>query len=195
MGEIKPLTELAQRLHAGDPQAAGELFANYAQRLTHLAEQHLSRAMTARVDSEDVVQSVFRTFFRRHGRGEFRIDSTLQIWRLLVKITLLKVRAKARHHTAAKRDARVEVARRDDDWLHEAITQEPGPEEAASLVDQIETLLHGLPALHGQVLQLRLQGHTVAEIAPQLGVSRQTVYRTLDLLQQRLTRNAASEGG
>src|SRR5262249_11157232 len=93
--------DLAGRLQDGDDRAARELFARYAHRLAVLAERHLSDNLAARVDGEDVVQSVFRTFFRRCARGEFQIDSSAQLWRLLVKITVRKARAKARQHTAA----------------------------------------------------------------------------------------------
>jgi DNA-binding IclR family transcriptional regulator len=50
-------------------------------------------------------------------------------------------------------------------------------------------------SLYGEVLERRLQvqGEPVTKIAPQLGVSRQTVYRMLNRLQHRLT-DRASEG-
>jgi DNA-directed RNA polymerase specialized sigma24 family protein len=70
--------------------------------------------------------------------------------------------------------------------LAAAASREPGPEEAAALVDQIEALLRGLPPLYCHILDRRLQGQPVAEIASGLGVSRQTVYRALALLQERL---------
>jgi RNA polymerase sigma-70 factor (ECF subfamily) len=186
-----PVSELVGRLQSGDSRAAEELFARYAQRLVRLADQHLSRKLAGRVDGEDVVQSVFRTFFRRSDRGEFRIDSSAQIWQLLVKITIRKARAKARHHTADRRDAGAEVRGGDDAPLAEAAAHDPSPEEAAVFVDQIESLLRGLPELYCHILDMRLQGHGVTDIAPRLGVSRQTVYRALDLLQQRLTRSDA----
>ena len=106
MNAVSPIAELVERLRAGDPRAAEELFAAYAQRLTCLAEQQLSRKLAARLDGADVVQSVFRTFFRRSAAGEFRIDSSAQLWRLLVKITVRKARALARYHSAKQRDAR-----------------------------------------------------------------------------------------
>jgi DNA-directed RNA polymerase specialized sigma24 family protein len=133
-----------------------------------------------------VVQSVFRTFFRRNSEGEFRIDSSAQLWRLLVKITLRKAQAKGRHHTAALRDARAEVGGNSDEWLIHAISAEPGPEEVVILLDQIESLLKGLPVLYGQVLEARLQGHGPSEIAQSHSVSRQTIHRVLSLLQKRL---------
>src|SRR4051812_6601332 len=124
------VADLLQRFQDGDQQAADQLFTHYARRLTRLAEQHLSRKLSGRMDGEDVVQSVFRTFFRRTAEGEFRIDSSAQLWRLLVKITLLKARAKGRYHTADKRDAGAEQAAGAEDWLPEAVAREPGPEEA-----------------------------------------------------------------
>jgi RNA polymerase sigma-70 factor (ECF subfamily) len=184
--EDASLTDAIQRYRRGDPEAVGVIFTYYAEHLSRLAQQYLSSKVAARVDEEDVVQSVFRTFFNRSAKGEFRIDSKAELWQLLVKITVMKARAKGRQHTAAKRDVRAE--RSGDEWLLLAAAREPGPEEAAVLLDQIEVLLKGLPPLHCQVLQLRLEGHRVADIAAQLGVSRHTVYRALDLLEERLNR-------
>jgi RNA polymerase sigma factor (sigma-70 family) len=194
MNDAVPVADLLQRFQAGDQQAAEQLFTRYAQRLTRLAEQHLSRKLAARVDGEDVVQSVFRTFFRRTAAGEFQIDGSAQLWQLLVKITLLKARAKARYHTADRRDAGAELPAGADDWLPQAVAHEPGPEEAVILVDQIEALLRGLPPLHAQVLEHRLQGYAVTDIAVAMDVSRQTIHRVLNLLQERLNRFAQQAG-
>jgi RNA polymerase sigma-70 factor (ECF subfamily) len=189
MNAVSPIPELVERLRVGDPRAAEELFACYAQRLTCLAEQQLSRKLAARLDGADVVQSVFRTFFRRSAAGEFRIDSSGELWRLLVQITVQKARAKSRYHTAGPRDVAAEAPA---GLLPEAVAHEPGPAEAAALVDQIEALLRGLPALYCELLQLRLEGYSVSDTALRLGVSRRTVHRALHLLQQRLTRSAAA---
>ncbi len=184
--EGDPVPDLIRQLREGDPKGADELFAQYARRLTRVAEQHLTRKLAGRIDGEDVVQSVFRTFFRRSAEGEFRIDGSAQLWRMLVKITLLKARAKARHHTAEKREVGAEASSGELEWLAEAATREPGPLEAALLVDEIEILLRGLPPLYSHVLDLRLQGHGPSEIASTLSISRQTVHRALSLLRQRL---------
>jgi RNA polymerase sigma-70 factor (ECF subfamily) len=166
-----------------------ELFARYAQRLTLLAQRQLSGQMAGRIDGEDVVQSVFRTVCRRWDQGEFRIDSSDQWWRLLVQITVRKARAKGRFHTAARRDPRSEAP--GEDLLAEALAREPGPEEAAALLDQVETLLHGLDPVCRQILDMRLAGYQVAEIMSALDLSRRTVYHVLDLLQSRLLRDSA----
>lgn len=190
MADHEPVASLLQRWRGGDAQAAEQLFKAYAQRLTHLAEKHLSQKLSGRLDGSDVVQSVFRTFFRRSANGEFQIDSSGQLWRLLVKITLMKVRERSRQQTAQKRTPSAEAAD-SASWLAEAMGREPGPDEALALLDQLEALLRGLQPQFGQVLEMRLQGHSVAEIAAHLGLSRQAIYRMLDLLQHRLGREAA----
>jgi RNA polymerase sigma-70 factor (ECF subfamily) len=127
MSEAEPIAELFQRLQEGDPQAAARVFVRYSRQLRRLAEQHLSRQLAGRLDGEDIVQSVFRTFFRRSAQGEFHIDCSAQLWQLLVKITLRKAQAQGRSHTAERRSAGAEVqrmARRPEEKWH-PVSQRP----------------------------------------------------------------------
>lgn len=181
-------TNLVERHRQGDQKASAELFTRFAAQLAHLAEQHLSRKLAGRVEGEDVVQSAFRTFFRRATAGEFRIDNSDQLWGLLVTITVRKARAQGRRHTAAVRDVSAESPAAAGDATLGLADHEPGPEEAVILMDEIESLLKNLPLLYSQILELRLQGHSATDVAGQLGVSRRTVYRALELLGQRLIR-------
>jgi RNA polymerase sigma-70 factor (ECF subfamily) len=193
MPELEPVAELVKRVQDGDPEAAAQLFARYARQLTSLAEQHLSRRLAGRVDADDVVQSVFRTFFRRNAQGEFTVDGSAPLWQLLVRITVLKARAVARHHAAGIRDVSAEAPTGNSAGFFESIARAPGPEEAAAFVDQVESLVRGLPDLYGDLVRMRLEGHSVSEIASHLGVSCRTVQRALVLLQQRLERANADE--
>ena len=194
MDETDPVANWLRRWCAGDQQGAELLFARYAARLTQVAEQHLGRRVAAREGGEDVVQTVFRTFFRRSAAGQFQIDTSAQMWRLLVKITLQKVRTHARHHAAKKRSAAAEVRPEDDSWVPEALDREPDPAAAAELVDLMEAMLQGVPPLYCHVLELRLQGMVPADVARELNISRNTVYRALDLFKQRLLECGGKEG-
>ncbi|HUT88197.1 MAG TPA: sigma-70 family RNA polymerase sigma factor [Thermoguttaceae bacterium] len=186
--------DLVRRLREGDSRAAEELYARYVRQLVRLAERQLGGRLAARFDAEDVVQSAFRSFFRRDARGDFEVGSSLELWRLLVKITVNKTRAKARHHTTRGRDVAAE-APAGEALVAEALARGPGPDDAAAFVDQVAALLRGLPEPYGQILDMRLTGHSVAEIANTLKVSRQTVYRVMDLLRQRLQKEAAAPSG
>jgi RNA polymerase sigma factor (sigma-70 family) len=186
MDETDPVADWIRRWCAGDQQAAELLFERYAARLTHVAEQHLSRKVAARESGDDVVQSVFRTFFRRSAEGHFQLDSSAQVWRLLVKITLQKARSHARYHTRKKRSAGAEVAPADDSWVAEALDREPDPAAAATLVDLLEEILKDVPPLYCRVLELRLQGMELAAVARELKITRTTAYRALELFKRRL---------
>jgi len=186
MDETDPVVDWMRRWGSGDPRAAELLFARYGERLTHIAEQHISRKLAAREGGEDVVQSVFRTFFRRSGEGQFQIDTSAQVWRLLVKITLQKVRTRARYYATKKRSTAAEVTPDDDSWVAEALGREPDPAAAAELVDLMEALVQGVPPLYCRVLELRLQGMVPADVARELNISRNTVYRALELFKERL---------
>jgi RNA polymerase sigma-70 factor (ECF subfamily) len=177
---------LVEKLFAGCPEAARVVFDKYSHQLLRLAQQHLSRKVAVRADAEDVVQSAFRTFFRRGLTGAFQIDSSEKLWRLLVTITLRKARSKARFHTAGVRAVTAEQPETEAAEISQAWSREPSPDDATMLAEQIEALLKDLPQSYREVLDRRLQGEPVAQIAGEMQVSRQTVYRVLDLLQQRL---------
>ena len=53
---------------------------------------------------EDIVQSVFGSFFRRLGQGFYDVPEGDELWKLLLVIALHKIRKKAAYHHAAKRD-------------------------------------------------------------------------------------------
>lgn len=177
--------ELLAHWRDGDEAAARVLFDRFSQRLTALAEQHISAKLGKRLDGEDIVQSVFRTFFQRSADGQWHVETSGELWQLLVTITLAKVRSQARRHGAARRDVTAEASPIGD-WLGEAIAAGPQPEDAMILVEQMEAILQGLPATYSDILAQRLEGRSRTEIAGRLGISRHTVYRALDLLRERL---------
>lgn len=177
--------DVIPRVRLRDPEAADALFVRYAEQLARLAERQLSSKVTRRVDGDDVVQSVFRTFFVRVERGEFQIDTSDQLWKLLVQITLRKAAEQGRKHTAAMRDGRQEVD--DSAWLSAAVARPPEAEEAQLLNDEIDRAIGNLPAHqqphYRQLLELKLAGHSNDEIAEHLGVVRRTVERMLKRLE------------
>jgi RNA polymerase sigma factor (sigma-70 family) len=185
MDDPAPVTQWLQKHRAGDAAAAQRLFEHFAQRLSRLAQRHLSPRVRQRVDGDDVVQSVFRSFFVRDAAGQFQIENSLELWKLLVTITLRKARKTWREHTAERRDVAREQAA-EGDWLVSELCREPTVVEALILVDEIHSLVGDLSDTHARALELRLAGYTPTEIAKSMGISRQAVYRLLKVLQDRL---------
>src|SRR3954464_3897514 len=68
---IAPFEALVDRLRAGDAEAAAEVFHRYVGQLVGLASGRLAGLLRAQADPEDVVQSVFRSFFTRQQQGQF----------------------------------------------------------------------------------------------------------------------------
>ncbi len=178
--------ELLARYRRRDEAAAEELFHRYAGRLTALARSRLSRALAARVDPEDVVQSAYRSFFLLARDGDILLRASGDLWRLLVRITLRKVYRSARRHHA---DCRT-VAREhpEPDEAEAALDREPTPAEAAALIDEVRGVLAPLGARERRMVEMRLQGHEVEAIAAELGRSARTVRRTLAAVGAELER-------
>ncbi|HIQ20468.1 MAG TPA: sigma-70 family RNA polymerase sigma factor [Planctomycetes bacterium] len=190
MSQAESGTKLFDRWRDGDEEAARALFARYAERLGRLVERQLDDRLRRRIDPDDVVQSVFRSFFRRTAAGAYQIDHSGALWRLLVRITLSKVRRQAEHHRAAKRDVAAEVHWQGCAADAEAMAKGPTPEEALTVVDELGSLLRRFHPREAHIVALSLRGYSRQEVADQVGCSRWTVRRVLDRaghsLQKRL---------
>jgi RNA polymerase sigma factor (sigma-70 family) len=195
MPETRPVAELVAQWRLGEESAAAELHRRYAQRLCALAEQQIGQRLRRRVGAEDIVQSVFRTFFRRTGQGEYPIDHSGSLWQLLVTIMLNKVRRQGAAHRAAKRDVGVEVPVADGELSPVALARDPAPDDAVVLLDELESLLAGLKSPEPDIIRLCLEGYSSPEIADQLACSRWTVRRVLDRFGTRLRRRLEDESG
>jgi RNA polymerase sigma-70 factor (ECF subfamily) len=181
---------LLARWRQGDQDAAAELFQRYADRLMELARKRLPRKLAPRVDPEDVVQSVYRSFFTAARDGRFAVNHGGDLWRLLVTITLNKLYHQVERHQRGRRDvSREQQIGGDDSWLRvhaHLLTRQPSAEEAAVLADELQTLMQRLDPLPRRLLELRLQGHNLDEIATELDCSERTVIRMLQRIQQQL---------
>src|SRR5438552_7748541 len=82
---------LLRRFRSGEDDAATELYRRYAARLLDLAAAKASPDLKRRVDPEDIVQSVFRTFFRRAALGEYEVPDGDELWKLFLVIGLNKI--------------------------------------------------------------------------------------------------------
>jgi len=180
------------RLEEGDEDAAKAVFERFGDRLIRLARSRLDAQMRRKFDADDVMQSVFRSFFTRQGDGQFQFEDWDSIWALLTVMTKRKCARRVKAERAARRDVSREIstapASDDDSGGWETMAGDPTPDEAATLTDLVEHLMRGLDEREQQVLTLRLQGFTVQEISKKVGFSERSVHRTLAQLRRRTTR-------
>jgi RNA polymerase sigma factor (sigma-70 family) len=184
---------LLSRLRQGDREAEALVFERFALRLIGLARAHLGRRLRGKEDPEDVMQSVFKSFFRMHREAALGLHGWDDLWSLLAVIALRKCGHRIAYYLAARRDVRREraAAQGDEarrDW--EALAREPTPQEAAMLDETVEELLRPLEERDRQVVAMTLQGYTRKEIGEELHCTERTVYRVLARLRRQMKRLA-----
>jgi RNA polymerase sigma-70 factor, ECF subfamily len=178
---------LLARIHAGSEGAAGAIHERYAQRLLALTLAKSSPDLKVREDAEDIVQSVFGSFFRAAQNGLYTAPEGEELWGLFLVIALNKIRAKGAHHRAAKRDIRrtVNEASPADDG---ASFDPPSDDESAAVILRmvVDEILDRLPSSHRDVLNLRIEGYEIAEIAVKTAKSKRSVERILQEFRKRI---------
>lgn len=190
---------------------AEDLDAVYRDRLCALVRRQMHPRYLKRDDPEDVVQSVFRTFYRRASLGQFRFDHDGALWKLLQLIAKRKMIKRVAYHDAERRDIRREDADSADfepeldadqaaaaqmlgDALEQALSglNYPEPElyqltlHGYSIVEIVDKVLTGLPDGYPEILQCRLQGMTETAIARRMGCGREAVRYRLIRIRQRM---------
>lgn len=205
MGDSASVTGWIEQLRSPEPaereSAAAAIWRAYFPRLLALARERLEPGVRARADEEDVLQSMYKSFCLRYQRGEFVLDDRDALWRLLVQMTLNKVRNAANHHLRDKRHIgreRRSIASDDSDAaahdrsLEAMSAGEPTPAEALALQEEMLRRLEALPADLRRVALWKLEGHTNAEIAGpgMLDCAERTVERKLALIRETWTQDA-----
>lgn len=194
MPTLPPLSDSEWRrsvhgLQAGEPAVLHSFYAKFGPMLHAIANRRVAPHLQRRFDADDVVQSTFRTFFRRAQAGQFLFDDNQRLWNLLCAITLTKLREKVRFHGRQARNVGREYAGGDplaDHASPEAIAA--SPDVALEFADQFEHLLAALAPEERRLVELKLEDRTNDEAAEALGVSERTVRRMLAALQSRFER-------
>jgi RNA polymerase sigma factor (sigma-70 family) len=106
-------------------------------------------------------------------------------------MTYHKVRNSIKHHQRGRRDVRRERANDPDEGAAFAETT-PGPEDVVILSDCLEQLIGELPVEYRQIVTLRLEGNTIAEIAKAVAYSQRTVLRVLSNVQAQVVKQLES---
>lgn len=190
---------LLRRFQSGDEKAAAEIFDRYTQRLVALARSRMSAKLAQRIDPEDIVQSAYRSFFRKASQEEGTQVATDHLWRLLAGITVHKVLGQVEFHTAGKRAMHAEqplaAENSSQTPLMDRLTdREPSPAEAVALTDEVSRVLSEISPEERQIWELRLQGEELEAIALHVKKSTRTIRRVLDHLRQILERRLTACG-
>ncbi|WP_298862585.1 sigma-70 family RNA polymerase sigma factor [uncultured Gimesia sp.] len=190
MDEPSSFQQMIDDLEAGDESAAQELVLRYTNRLLGIARARMDRQLQQKVDPEDVLQSVYRSFFRRHKNEEFNLDTRDGLWALLVTLTIRKCCKQMRHYHRKGRDLSREVStafpEENQITVQQLISKEPTPEQAVLLTELVEKVMSPLDKQGQTIFMMRLQGFSEREICDEINRSERTVRRTLSQIRSQL---------
>ena len=195
MTEQDSLADVLARLRGGDETAAGAIFQRFTAGLLAVARGQLESWVRRREDPEDVVQSVYKSFFGRQVRSPFELGCWSDLWGLLTLMTLRKCADRVEYLRAQRRDVgrEVEPTTEVGALCWEALDRAPTPEEAAVLTETVHQLLAGLDSDDRAIIELSLQGYTAEETRTRLGLSERTVRRVRERTRKRLERLRAND--
>jgi RNA polymerase sigma factor (sigma-70 family) len=182
--------QLFAGVQQGDSAAARHLHQRYIARLLRLVQQRLSAKLNQRVDAEDIVQSAYRTFFAHAEQGDYVLQRSGDLWRLLAAIAINKVRGQADFHSAQRRSTDREEEKThvtpDASPITPLASDEPTPDEQLAIVESVEFTLKQCSTAQRAAIQMRLQGMKIEEIAKSLDRSERTIRRLLSEVETML---------
>ncbi len=176
---------LLRRFRDGSEDAATALYLRYAKQLQNLANSKTSKRHIVQIDAEGIVQSVFRTFFRRAGSGQYDVDDSDSLWKLLLVIAMNKIRSKATFINAAKRDQKRNVSLESIGELDHSVDGRDA--EALEIIRMtIDEFLEAFPEEVRGIILMRIDGYQVEEISEKSQRSKRTVERVLQNFRKTL---------
>lgn len=207
-GNTDGLAELLARLKNGDESAAGEILERYESQVRLVVRRCLPRVLRSRFDSQDIMQSVWRSFFQRlrgepveddHGLTDpppgdpsLVFGDSSQLFAFLSRMAKNKVIDQYRRETAQKTDIHRDRAMHSDIGVE--MDPPDGSESPEDLVEAADELSHWrslVPQNRQILIDLKAGGMSSKEIGDKLGISERTVQRVLEDLRVRLERRRA----
>jgi RNA polymerase sigma factor (sigma-70 family) len=187
---------LIRRIGEGSDEAVWELLNRYSANILRVVRRHLPAELRPKVDSVDIVQSVWKSLLRK-GDGFNHIASADQFIGYIARVAQYKVFETHRHFTRyAQFDIRREVPLPSPKDPGEEVENAPGdcidprcqdPGDALQARESWSLAMDKVGSRGQRVVQLRLQGMTYQEIAEETGLSAITVRRTLASVLTSLT--------
>lgn len=179
------------RAKAGDPVAIRDFLSRFDHEVRIMVRARLPKKLRSQFDSLDFVQAVWQSFFLEIHRDERSFESEQHLRKFLAGVVRNKVFEQHRRLTRTEkydlaREERLYIRRGDRDVPREVISPEPSPSQAAQASDRLEQLIAGCSPLEVEVITLRHQGLTFAEIAMRTGVNERTARRIIDSARSRL---------
>lgn len=188
---LQTLSVILTNVKQGDRAAEETVHREFVDKLVRVASRKISSRFKAKIAPEEVVQSVFASFFYRHRNQEYHFENWNDLWALLLRITVCKCSDRIAAFRTQKRDVSREVGATNREDVSGGIgpagfvrSKGPSPEEIAIFEETLDHLFDRLNERQQQVVGLRLQGMSNLEISQMIGRTERSVYRIHNQIQK-----------
>lgn len=178
-----PLDAVLEKLSGGDDAAAEHVFRTYEPSLRLLVRRMLPPPLRSKFDSVDVVQSVWADLLEGFRKADFKFTSTAQLRAFLIKVTRNRFIDKVRKNRTAQEHQRSLDFFPADELPGDG---EASPSEMVQADELWQQMVQLCPPAHRELLRLKREGHTLAEIAARTGLHESSVRRILYDLARKL---------
>lgn len=191
MSQSPNVSHWIELVKGGDSVAANKIWRHYFDQLVRAVRRKLYGQNRAVSDEEDIVLSVFESFYDAAENGRFPdLSDRDDLWQLLLRMSGRKVIDKRRRDRRQRRGGEVRVHSlnelRDGESVIDAIGDEPSPEMVLMMQESVEQFFSHLGV--GQLRDLagaKLEGYSNAELAERFGCSERTIERRLHLIREK----------
>jgi DNA-directed RNA polymerase specialized sigma24 family protein len=187
MAEDPSFRDLMRKVQAGDPQAALEVVRSYEWAIRLQVRVRLSQPDLRRLlDSMDIVQLVWASFFPRAVAGQYEFDDPKKLLNLLITLAQHKLLDQARHLRRKRRGEGQVVGGLPAEG--EPVDPHPGPAQVADQRDFLKRFRDRLPPPEQALWDHRLLGRSWVEIAAELGTDPDVLRIQFNRAVERVTR-------
>ena len=181
---------LLHRVKAGDQDAAKRFLAEFESEVRLMIRHRLPRQLRTQFDSMDFVQQVWASFFIGLNESPRHFENTRHLKGFLAGIARNKVLQEHRRRTMSakfriEKEEPLYVRRGEQIVPRELIGDEPTPSEHAQASERYRLLTDGRTPREVEVISLRRQGWTLAEIAAKTSLNERTIRRIIDAARAR----------
>lgn len=171
------------------------LYREYFPRLRALSQRTLGHLPGAGTEAEDVVQSALKSLCRfMRSKPQSGQQNRDDLWRILCHLVACKSRRRVTRQTRGLPGGRLhmttDIEPSDGKHLLSTRLASVAPAEFDVCVSEA---LESLDSTLRQIALLTLEGYTQDEIAKQLGCSRRTIIRKLELIRRIITEMNSDE--
>lgn len=174
---------LVAKLSSGDMSAAEPLYLEFEPYLRMVVRRNLPRRLRTKLDSADVVQSVWAKLMAGLHNAEWDFANAAQLRAFLLKATRNRLIDRVRQHRQALER---EQPLTDTVPANMPRSREPRASEVAQADDLWQQMLLLCPPEHHELLRLKCQGLPLADVAARTGMHVDSVRRVIRQLARQM---------